>query len=234
MGSIGHPTSAMYAINANSGTTFMSMCPDNFATYTSVALNTNGMIRTTATAEIGGTTYPFTGSHLALIDNTTPVVSGDIVVDVEIVGNTNDLDNTLTVVEPSSSANQKSSIGVYSKVANNTVPPTLTKEELVSRVDPGNVTVEYMDKVYDDQFDSVLVGRDIIQMNSLGEGRINVIGEGGDFEIGDLIVTSSTAGKGMKQADDLLRSTTVASIRENVTFTSPTEIKQVACVYLCG
>jgi hypothetical protein len=63
---------------------------------------------------------------------------------------------------------------------------------------------------------------------------INVCGEGGDIEIGDLIVTSSIPGKGMKQADDLVRNTTVAKSRQNVTFSGPTEVKQIACIYMCG
>ena len=73
-----------------------------------------------------------------------------------------------------------------------------------------------------------------VNLNSVGEGQVNVCGEGGDIELGDLIVTSSIPGKGMKQADDIIRSYTVARARESVTFTSPTEVKQIACIYLCG
>jgi hypothetical protein len=42
------------------------------------------------------------------------------------------------------------------------------------------------------------------------------------------------AGKGMKQADDIMRSRTVAKAREAVTFTDPTQVKMIACIYLCG
>ena len=55
-----------------------------------------------------------------------------------------------------------------------------------------------------------------------------------DIEIGDYITTSSMPGKGMKQDDDLLHNYTVAKARENVTFSSPTEVKQIACSYHCG
>jgi hypothetical protein len=41
-------------------------------------------------------------------------------------------------------------------------------------------------------------------------------------------------GKGMKQDDDLLHNYTVAKARENVTFSSPTEVKQIVCSYHCG
>jgi hypothetical protein len=73
-----------------------------------------------------------------------------------------------------------------------------------------------------------------IGVNAIGEGKINVCGQGGDIQIGDFIVTSDIAGKGMKQADDIARSYTVAKARENVTFANSTETKQIACIYLCG
>ena len=63
---------------------------------------------------------------------------------------------------------------------------------------------------------------------------MNVCGEGGDISIGDLIVTSSTMGKGMKQADDIIRSYTVAKSRENVTFSSPSDIKEIGVIYVSG
>ena len=59
-------------------------------------------------------------------------------------------------------------------------------------------------------------------------------GEGGDIQAGDFIVTSSMVGKGMKQADGLFHDYTVAKSRESVSFTSATEVKKVACIYLCG
>ena len=71
-------------------------------------------------------------------------------------------------------------------------------------------------------------------VNSIGEGQINVCGENGNIAVGDLIVTSSTAGKGMKQADDLIRSYTVAKAREAATFSSATDIKMIACIYVSG
>ena len=74
--------------------------------------------------------------------------------------------------------------------------------------------------------------RDVI--NALGEGAINVCGEGGDIAAGDLIVTSSTPGKGMRQADDIVRSYTVAKAREAVTFSDPSEVRTAACIFLCG
>jgi hypothetical protein len=80
-----------------------------------------------------------------------------------------------------------------------------------------------------------------IVVNSVGEGQINVVPRLNDdgtydmaIEAGDLIVTSHVIGKGMKQHDDIVRNSTVAKARETVTFTSPDEVKQIACIYLCG
>jgi hypothetical protein len=73
-----------------------------------------------------------------------------------------------------------------------------------------------------------------VSVNALGEGQVNVCGENGDIEAGDLIVTSSMPGKGMRQDDDLIRSYTVAKSRESVTFSSPDEVKMIACIYMCG
>jgi hypothetical protein len=70
--------------------------------------------------------------------------------------------------------------------------------------------------------------------NAVGEGQVYVCGESGNIVSGDLIVTSSTAGAGMKQADNIVKNITVARARQTVTFASPTEVKLVACIYLCG
>lgn len=54
-------------------------------------------------------------------------------------------------------------------------------------------------------------GRDVrLRVNGLGEGGIWVTDEGGELEVGDLLCSSSTSGHAMRQADDLLRSYTVA------------------------
>jgi hypothetical protein len=70
-------------------------------------------------------------------------------------------------------------------------------------------------------------------INGVGEGCLNVVGEGGNIQKGDLLVASSTPGKGMKQADDIMRGYTVARAREDAVF-APGEEKQIACIYLCG
>ena len=76
--------------------------------------------------------------------------------------------------------------------------------------------------------------KEFVTINAVGEGQINVCGEGGDIQPGDLIVTSSIAGKGMKQSDNIVRNVTIAKARESASFGSATEQRQIACIYLCG
>jgi hypothetical protein len=74
----------------------------------------------------------------------------------------------------------------------------------------------------------------VVQVNAVGEGQINVCGENGNIQAGDLIVASSIPGKGMRQLDDIVRSITVAKARESVSFSEPTEVQLIACIYLGG
>ena len=74
----------------------------------------------------------------------------------------------------------------------------------------------------------------LINFNSLGEGAMNVCGQNGTINAGDLIVTSDMKGKGMRQDDNIVRDITVAKARHTVTFSSPDEVKQIACIYKCG
>jgi len=147
---------------------------------------------------------PFTGFHDGLTLDTPAI--GDICVDYAVLEKES-ISSVVVEYKTSTLPLQKGVIGVCSELYES--PPVGWEEEL-----PENMKV--------------------VHVNALGEGLINVCGEAGDIALGDLIVTSSTPGKGMKQADDIVRSYTVAKAREAVTFTTPEEVKQVACIYLCG
>lgn len=176
----------------------------------------------------GGVGGPFTAAHdgLQKITETLPEI-GDILVDVELVAAPN-VNDSITEVKVSSSANQKGVIGIYAGQLGTGFVPTSLGEYI--DIGPADQKEFVLKPEFEDVFDTY---RPLV-VNAIGEGKLNVCGEGGSIEIGDLIVTSSIAGKGMKQSDDLVRSTTVAKARENVTFSSPTEVKQIACIYLCG
>ena len=161
---------------------------------------------------VTGTVNPFTGSHVCL--TTSTLQQGDIVVDTGTV-NKIDVSNVVGEVSISTTTNEKAALGVYVK--------SITKDSLISHYDSSG------------PFSSIdATGKTFCQINAVGEGQINVCDEGGSIAVGDLIVTSSIDGKGMKQSDDIVRNYTVAKARESATFSSDTEIKQIACVYLCG
>jgi hypothetical protein len=179
-----------------------------------------------------GTITPFTGMHDGLVDDSVSPDIGDIMIDTEVLIR-RDVSNTLCAMAISSQQNQ-SAIGIYSEEMSDSYVP------VSARIPDSNEPIDTFESISgdgsiarDSQYDDVFVGRKPIIVNSLGEGQINVCGEGGDIQSGDLIVTSSMPGKGMKQGDDIIRSYTVAKAREGATF-SAGEVKQIACIYLCG
>jgi hypothetical protein len=176
---------------------------------------------------------PFTGVHDGLIQESENLVVGDIVVDYQVEAVLNQ-SNVIMLYKKSSTANQAGAIGVCIQIFD--VPPTDWEEyQQTGEVDPiTGAPVLNPDPVPNPMYYPIPAGQKVIHVNALGEGTINVCGEGGDIEIGDLIVTSSIPGKGMKQADDFVRSITVAKSRQTVTFSSTSEVKQVACIYLGG
>lgn len=182
-------------------------------------------------ADGGGTNYgPFTGTHDALTELADTFTVGDIVIDTQVIRR-NGISSTITLVKSSTTPNQKAALGVVCAD-----PRPLADSHPAAYVegfeeDPEtHAYVQVMQPYYEPDCQVY----NIMAVNALGEGQINVCGEGGDIQAGDLIVTSSTPGKGMKQADDIVRAITVAKARESVTFSSPTEVKQIACIYLCG
>ena len=148
---------------------------------------------------------------------------GDLVVDLSCIARRG-LSNTLFSVETSSNPNQAAVLGVI--VANN---GSLSDRQPAAFID--EITEDGV--VMSDDYETVKNNYQLMAVNAVGEGQINVVGEGGNLAAGDLIVTSSTAGKGMKQADNIIRSHSVARVRESVSF-SNNEERMVACIYLCG
>lgn len=186
-------------------------------------------------AETGGYA-PFTGTHDVLLSKLDNVDVGDIVVDDELIVK-KDLSNTLFTVKKSSIPN-KNSIGVLCFVED------LRESDPPAALIDSYQTVKSIDDLGREQLTTKIIANPITKdlsenyllanVNAIGEGQINVCGENGNIQAGDLIVTSSMAGKGMKQSDDLVRSYTVAKARESATFSTSSEVKQIACIYLCG
>ncbi len=178
---------------------------------------------------------PFTGFHEAMLPIAETVEIGDIVVDTSVFFKLN-ISNVLMNGTKSISPSQSRAIGVVSALldVDTAVPGILWESEQVA--DPRNEFGEVSKLVLRPGFDLATLQSTykVAQVNAVGEGQVNVCGEGGDIQPGDLIVTSSMAGKGMKQADDIVRSVTVAKAREAAVFASPTEVKQIACIYVGG
>lgn len=187
--------------------------------------------------DVSGDGYnPFTGRHDGMILKDVPYVLGDIVVDKRVI--VAGLSDSFTEVALASYRNQPGAIGVVAKVLDEWYVPAafvdieasrLAQEGHVSAPDDPMAPLVTTHDVADYHNDY-----DMVNINAVGEGSINVCGENGSIAVGDLIVTSSIPGKGMKQTDDVVRSYTVAKAREAVTFDSPGDIKRVACIYLCG
>ena len=194
-----------------------------------VSIGTGGETPGYGLTVVGGTS-PFTGCHDGIMPESAEEAIGDILVDVEVVRRAG-ISDTVTLVRYSNKINEKGVVGVLYHFSGKAVPHMFTKPVELIKIESG-AYVRYTEYVND--FGEDMIGRRFIAMNSIGEGQVNVCGENGNIEIGDLITTSSIPGKGMKQADDLVRNYTVAKSRENVSFSSPTEIKQIACIYMCG
>lgn len=196
------------------------LCNSNYAVQTLGDMYITGNITAT------GTITPFTGMHDGLLASSSSREIGDILLDHQLLIR-RDVSNTLFLMEFSTAPNQPA-IGIYSGTRESGYVPVAADSEWEEK-ELGEENLPTLDPIYSDLF----VGRDTVISNSLGEGQVNVCAEGGNIAAGDLIATSSVSGKGMKQADDILRSYTVARAREAVTFTG-SEIKQIACIYLCG
>lgn len=173
---------------------------------------------------------PFTGAHDALMtpDQYAATELGDIVYDYQCIVKKN-LSNTLFEVKVTDSAEHPAVVGVLvvkKELVGQNIPAALIESE--TYVDEKTVTT------YNPILATIQNEYYSVNVNAVGEGMINVCGEGGDIQAGDLIVSSSIPGKGMKQSDNVVRSVTVAKARENMTFAGASDIKQVACIYLCG
>jgi hypothetical protein len=182
---------------------------------------------------VSGTIGPFTASHDSVTPKSLSFDAGDIVIDNGVVGKRG-VSDVICYGDKSSSANQASAIGVFVSRRELTEdnPPAALIDHTESVMNPEGEEVTQV-HIAISEVTTIKETHDISIVNSIGEGQINVCGEGGDIQIGDLIVTSSMAGKGMKQGDDIIRSYTVAKAREGATF-SAGEVKQIACIYLCG
>ena len=183
-------------------------------------------------AEGAGINYgPFTGAHDVLVPNGTTINEGYICVDLECIIRKN-ISNTVFEIVISSNPNQVPS-GVF--VINNGSLANFAPAAFIEKYNYVEVNgIKTSIPVYYPEYDLVKNDYQYCAMNAVGEGQVYVCGEAGNIAAGDLIVTSSTPGVGMKQSDGIVRNITVAKAREAITFTDTTTPVLVACIYLCG
>jgi len=177
-------------------------------------------------ARIPGGVSTFTGIHEGQSD--VVINTGDIVIDSSVLFKEN-VSNVFSKVVVSTNPKDKRVFGIVADVQRNV--------EIISEVTETPVQNLFGETAPVPNTDRLLAPWELeytVFVNAVGEGQVNVCGENGNIEAGDLIVSSSMPGKGMKQDDDLIRSYTVAKARESVTFDSPTQVKMIACTYLCG
>ncbi len=161
-----------------------------------------------------GAIGPHTSAHEALLPKDIQAEPGDIICDDELM-HIADISNAICTAHLSATKLDKAVRGIY------------TSRRTLTDVQPAGL------KGFE-EWEQLAYLYDIIMLNSGGEGVMNVCGEGGDLEINDLICASSIPGKGMKLPDGSPERYTVAQVRHNVKFDSPTQIKQVAVIYLRG
>jgi len=161
-----------------------------------------------------GAIGPHTSAHEALLLKDIHAEPGDIICDDELM-HIADISNAICTARLSTKKLDKAVRGIY------------TSRRTLTDVQPAGLRGF-------EEWEQLAYLYDIIMLNSGGEGVMNVCGEGGDLEINDLICASSIPGKGMKLPDGAPERYTVAQVRHNVKFDSPTQIKQVAVIYLRG
>lgn len=194
------------AVMSNIGGNYAAMASSSYALITS------------------GTVSPFTGSHQGFALKGETFAVGDIVVDGDVISAT--VDDSVCYAERSTTEGQAGVVGVFGfreAVTDDSFIPAFKMAGALTTptVDPSLLATLKSDY-------------DLVCINSIGEGAINVCGRGGNIAKGDLIVSSTLPGKGQKQSDDIVRSYTVARARQAYTFSDPDEVALIACIYLCG
>lgn len=218
-------------------------------------VNTSGIAGSASTYSFyseKGTMSPFTGAHDGLISKTEHPEEGDILVDLDVIER-NGVNDTITEVTRSTQPYQVA-IGIMSgRWGLEKMVPAAFRDDsnVITTEAQWNETTQSFDEPQVEGFGYKLsyalckTQFDTLAVNSLGEGQINVCGENGTINKGDLIVTSSMSGKGMRQGAHVdedgvtygskqICTWSVARARETVTFDSPTQVKMISCIYLCG
>lgn len=155
-----------------------------------------------------GTYGPFTGSHEALILKDQPTQPGQLIEDAELVA-ASGISNTITRVQLASTGSRAvvgAVTGRYELTDEENAPAALRGQDIAA-----------LAELYD-----------VVVFNAIGEGQLLACG---DLQPGDLLCAGPDA-VAVKQADDLVRSSTIAKCRQHLT--AADGVKLVAVIYLAG
>lgn len=152
----------------------------------------------------------FTGTHSYRSKDNQQLNVGDAVT----------LDPETLTLEPSNSATQSNCVGI-----------------VVGQISPFNEEpiVDSLGNSYEHNSGTL-----VYRVASVGDSRhrgcqgFNVCNENGAIQPGDLLVTSSTSGYLMKQSDDVIRTSTVGKVMEQVTFDENGQATGVYGFLYCG
>ena len=189
---------------------------------------------------------PFTGSHLVFSKDV--ITQGDTVKVISALGVS--VNQAYMSVVASCTAMDKTAIGVVDIGHKNIFDILKSDKDIYNREDIYETstgvteqgafseeilvdtiyTVKPEYKIYVDTL--INEGYFVYEINSLGEGMINVCSENGNIEIGDYICSSNVRGKGMKQDDDLLHNYTVAKALESVDWSKETSTTKMISLYI--
>lgn len=151
---------------------------------------------------------PFTGSHEALILKDQPTQQGQLIEDVELIA-ASGISNTITRVQLAG-AGSRAVVGAvsgrYELTDEENAPAALRGQDIAT-----------LAELYD-----------VVVFNALGEGQLLACG---NLQPGDLLCVGPDA-VAVKQADDLVRSSTIAKCRQHLT--AADGLKLVAVIYLAG
>lgn len=159
---------------------------------------------------------PFTGAHESLIRKSDSVEPGMIVCDRELIASSS-MSNTITRVDRSEVAQEKSAVGVcVSRSALALIRRPAALKDLPA-----------------DEYEALVEQFDLVQFNAIGEGLMLVCNAGGNIRAGDYITSSSVSGIGKRQSDDLMHSYTVAKARQDMSFADD-QPRMIAVIYHAG
>jgi len=200
-------------------------------------------VYTPNSAYIGGTTYPFTGSHIGLTLDVNGMMGDIFTVSSSLLLN---VDQTVPYLKLADSSKNTTVFGILNSDTYKTIEDMIATVSYIvdvdSETDERTVKPEYQDVVEFLMDNNYMAAH----VNAIGEGGVNVCAVNGNIHNGDYITSSTVAGKGMKQDDDLMHSYTVAKALEDVIWDDEVvgeggcfeqngvKCKMISCTYHCG